>query len=155
MILPAGMHDRSVLDRALATGKPFRGLVVAIGVNDVEGRTTRNNDLMQSIGFFIRGLLGEKEFACRTGDAEFLILCPELEGPDAQQRLNHIAEQLWDYQLRGASTWSILFSWGGVDVHSQRLAEAISEATGQMNQTRRGRKTVSVESFQPRRKAAI
>jgi hypothetical protein len=155
VLLPAGMHDRAVLDRAIATGKPFRGLVVAVGVNDVEGRCARNNDLMNSIGFFVRGLLEKKEFACHHGESEFVILCPELEGAEAQQRLNQIAEQLWDYQLRGVSTWSILFSWGGVDVHCQRLSEAISNASEQMNTTRRGRKMVSVEAFRPLRKVAM
>lgn len=153
--LPAGMHDNAVLDRAIATGKPFRGLVVSVGVNDVEGRSTRNTDLMQSIGFFVRGLLGEKEFASRTGEAEFLIVCPGLEASGAQRRLSQIAEQLWDYQLRGVSTWSILFSWGGSDVHHQRLSDAIAMANEQMNQTRRGRKMVSVESARPLRKAAM
>ena len=151
--LPAGMHDRAVLDRAIATGKPFRGLVIAVGVNDVEGHSIRNNDLMQSIGFFVRGLLEVTEFTCRDGESAFLILCPGLEGSQAQQRLTHIAEQLWDYQLRGVSTWSILFSWGGADVHYQRLSEAISNACEQMNNTRRGRKMVSVETFHPWRKA--
>jgi hypothetical protein len=155
VVLPAGMHDHAVLDRAIATGKPFRGLVVSVGVNDVEGRSTCNTDLLQSIGFFIRGLLGDKEFASRTGEDEFLIICPGLEGSGAQRRLNQIAEQLWDYQLRGVSTWSILFSWGGADVHHQRLAEAIAMANEQMYQTRRGRKTVSVESLRPRRKVAM
>ncbi|MGA2182534.1 MAG: hypothetical protein ABSH47_05845 [Bryobacteraceae bacterium] len=153
--LPAGMHDHAVLDRAIATGKPFRGLVVSVGVNDVEGPSTRNTDLMQSIGFFIRGLIGEKEFACRTGEAEFLIVCPGVEGSGAQRRLNQIAEQLWDYQLRGVSTWSILFSWGGAEVQHQRLAEAIAIANERMYQTRRGRKTVSVESHRPWRKVAM
>ncbi len=149
------MHDHAILDRAAATGKPFRGLVIAVGVNDVEGRPAHNNDLMQSIGFFVRSLLAEKEFACRNGEAEFLIVCPGIEGLDAQRRLNHIAEQLWDYQLRGVSTWSILFSWGGMDVHHKPLSDAIAAASEQMYQTRRGRRTVSVESARPLRKAAM
>ncbi|MGA3025623.1 MAG: hypothetical protein ABSF98_12700 [Bryobacteraceae bacterium] len=155
VVLPAGMHDDAVLDRAIATGKPFRGLVVSVGVNDVEGRSANHPDLMHSIGFFIRGLIVENEFACRTGEAEFLIVCPGLQGFAAQRRLNQIAEQLWDYQLRGLSTWSILFSWGGADVHQQRLADAIAMANQQMYQTRRGRKTVSVDSLRPSRKVAM
>jgi hypothetical protein len=155
VVLPAGMHDTTVLDRAISTGKPFRGLVVSVGVNDIEGRSTRNTDLMQSIGFFVRGLLEAGEFACRTDEAEFLIICPGLEGSDAQRRLNRIAEQLWDYQLRGVSTWSILFSWGGADAHHQRLAETIARANEQMYQTRRGRRTVSADSLRPLRKVAM
>jgi len=153
--LPAGMHDYALLERALASGKPFSGLVISVGVNDVEGRSARNGDLMQSISFFIRGLLEGKEFACRNGEDEFLIVCPGIEGAEAQQRQSRIAEQLWDYQLRGLSTWSILFSWGGADVHSKRVAEAINTATAQMYETRRGRKTVSLDSIRPLHRAAV
>ncbi len=154
LVLAPGMHDHAALDRAIATGKMFRGMVVSVGINDVEGRATHNADLMQSIGYFLRGMLAEKEFACRSGEAEFLIVCPGLEGSPAQRRLNQIAEQLWDYQLRGLSTWSILFSWGGADVHHKRIEDAIVLATERMYQTRRGRKTVSVESLRPWRKVA-
>jgi len=153
--LPAGMHDQVVLERALSTGKPFTGLAISVGVNDVEGRSSRNGDLMQSVSYFVRGLLEETEFACRANEDEFLILCPGLEGGAAQSRLNRVAEQLWDYQLRGVSTWSILFSWGGADVHLMRLSEAIALANEQMYQTRRGRKMVSVDSMRSRQRAAM
>jgi len=153
--LPAGLHDHVALERALSTGKPFTGLAISVGVNDAEGRASRNGDLMQSIAYFIRGLLEETEFACRANEDEFLILCPGLEGGAAQSRLNRVAEQLWDYQLRGVSTWSILFSWGGADVHLKRLSEVITMATEQMCQTRRGRKMVSVDSIRPLQRAAM
>jgi len=153
--LPAGLHDHIVLERALSTGKPFTGLAISVGVNDVEGRTSRNGDLMQSVAFFVRGLLEETEFACRANEDEFLILCPGLEGGAAQSRMKRVAEQLWDYQLRGVSTWSLLFSWGAADVHLKRLSEAVAMATEQMCQTRRGRRMVSVDSIRPLQRAAI
>ena len=153
--LPEGMHDYSVLERAMATGKAFRGLVISVGVSDIDGRGTTNGDATKSVSFFIRGLLSARDFACRSAEDEFLLICPGLEGAEAQRRLNQVAEQLWDYQLRGASTWSILFSWGGVDVYQQRLADAIAMATERMNQTRRGRKTVSMQTLRPRTRAAV
>jgi hypothetical protein len=155
VMLPPGMHERVILNRAIASGKPFRGLVVSVGVNDLDGSSSQNIDLLKSIGSFIRGLLNGREFACCSGDAEFLIVCPALEGADAQRRLIRIAEQLWDYQLRGISTWSIVFSWGGADVHRQPLSEAVSMASDQMNETRRGRRLVSIDSRVPSRNAAI
>jgi hypothetical protein len=155
VMLPPGMHERVFLNRAIASGKPFRGLVVSIGVNDLDGSSSRNIDLLKSIGSFIRGLLNGGEFACCSGDAEFLIVCPALEGADGHRRLIRIAEQLWDYQLRGISTWSIVFSWGGADVHHQPLSEAVAMANEQMNETRRGRRLVSIDSRGPARKAAI
>jgi hypothetical protein len=44
---------------------------------------------------------------------------------------------LWDYQLRGIGTCSILFSWGGVEVQEQPLAEAVASAVDRMRQTKR------------------
>ena len=35
---------------------------------------------------------------------------------------------------------SILFSWGGVEVRSESIDEAIASATERMQETRRGRK---------------
>ena len=153
--LPSGMHDYALVERAITNGRKFRGLVIAIGVNDIDGRPANNNDVMQAIGFYIRGLLGENEFACRAGEAEFLIVCSGIEGAEAQRRVTKVSEQLWDYQLRGARTSSILFCSGASDVHHQPLQEAIAMANEQMYQTRRNRKTVSVESFRPWRKVAI
>jgi hypothetical protein len=155
VMLPPGMHERVILNRAIASGRPFRGLVVSIGVNDLDGSSSQNFGLLKSIASFIRGLLNGREFACCSGDAEFLIVCSALEGADAQRRVNQIAEQLWDYQLRGISTWSIVFSWGGANVHHQPLSEAVGMANEQMNETRRGRRLVSIDSRSPARKVAI
>ncbi len=153
--LPAGMHDYAVLERAIATGKGFNGLVMSIGVSEIDGRNSQNADVMTSIGFFVKGLLNDGEFACRSAQDEFLMISPALEKSEAQRRLDQIAEQLWDYQLRGVSTWSLLFSWGGVDVYQTRLSEAIAMAAERMTQTRRGRKTVSMELARTRSRAAV
>ncbi len=153
--LPDGMHDYAVLERAIAAGKTFNGLVISIAVSEIDGRTSQNADVMNSVGFFIRGLLNNGEFACRSAEDEFLVIGAGLEKAEAERRLNQVAEQLWDYQLRGVSTWSLLFSWGGVDVYQTRLSEAIAMAAERMTETRRGRKTVSMESARARTRAAV
>ena len=65
------------------------------------------------------------------------MVCPGEQGAQSQRRLNHISERLWDYQLRGIGACSILFSWGGVQVQDQPLAEAIASATERMRETKR------------------
>jgi hypothetical protein len=40
---------------------------------------------------------------------------------------------------------SILFSWGGVEVRSESIDEAIASATERMEETRRGRKVLSMD----------
>jgi hypothetical protein len=82
-------------------------------------------------------LLREKDFSCRTAYDEFIVVCCGEHGAQSQRRLNHISERLWDYQLRGIGTCSILFSWGGVEVQDQPLAEAVASAVDRMRQTKR------------------
>ncbi len=65
------------------------------------------------------------------------MVCRGEQGAESQRRMNHISERLWDYQLRDIASCAILFSWGGVQVQDQPLAEAIASATERMRQTKR------------------
>jgi hypothetical protein len=72
---------------------------------------------------------------------------PGETGSTAQRRLFQISERLWDYQLRSVGSFSIIFSWGGLEVLSDSPAEAIASARERMYQTRRNRKSpVSIAS---------
>jgi hypothetical protein len=146
LLIPAGMHDQSYLTKLLEINKPFTGLVVSISVSEDTGRTVSQN-LMHYSAAYIGGLLGEKDFGCRTSDDEFVLICAGVQGAEAQRRLSAISERLWDFQLRGLGTFSMLFSWGGVDVKNESLSEAVTSATDRMNQTKRTRKTVSMDSL--------
>lgn len=152
LVIPAGMHDQSFLARLLEIKKPFTGLAVCIGINENDGSAPRSEDLMRSTCLFISGLLQDADFACQSGDDEFLMLCPGPQGAEAQHRLSQISERLWDFQLRGIGTFSILFSWGGVEANNEMLSDAIMSAADRMYQTKRSRKTVSMESANQRRK---
>jgi hypothetical protein len=132
--LPAGMCDQATLQPFLDTDLPFTGLVVLVGI--ANSRTpTREHPALP----FIEGLLRPIDFACRYGKDEFLIVCPELRGVEAQRRLNEISERLWNFQLRGQGNFSVLFSWGGIGVENEPLSEAVASATERMQQTKRSR----------------
>lgn len=133
----SGMIQQPALDELLASNEPFAGLVVSIGINDTDSSMWHSQGLMQSVGGYIAGLLQEKDFSCRTAYDEFVLVCPGEAGAQSQRRLNHISERLWDYQLRGIGACSILFSWGGVQVKDQPLAEALASATERMRETKR------------------
>jgi len=150
--IPAGMHEQFTLNRLLESNKPFTGLVISLSVNQNEGRAI-SKDIVLSVNHFVSGMLRGEDFACQTGDDEFLILCPGERGGDAQRRLTEVAEGLWDFQLRGLGTFSILFSWGDAQVQDELLSEAMASASERMHQTRRTRKTVSLDSPSPRRRA--
>jgi hypothetical protein len=134
---PRGMIQQPALDKLLESREPFTGLVVSIGINDSDSSMWHSVGLMQSVGSHIASLLGEQDFSCRTAYDEFVMVCPGEQGANSQRRLNHISERLWNYQLRGIGACSILFSWGGVEVQDQPLAEAIASATERMRETKR------------------
>jgi hypothetical protein len=134
---PRGMLQPPVFEELLRSDQPFTGLVVSIGINDSDSSMWHSQGLMQSVGGYIAGLLRENDFSCRTGYDEFVMVCQGEQGAQSQRRLNHISERLWDFQLRGVGACAILFSWGGVQVQDQPLAEAIASATERMRQTKR------------------
>jgi hypothetical protein len=132
--IPTGMCDQAALQPFLDTDFPFTGLVVLVGI--ANSRTPSREHPAQP---FIEGLLCPADFACRFGKDEFLIICPGLRGAEAQRRLNEISERLWNFQLRGQGSFSVLFSWGGIGVENEPLSDAIASATERMQQTKRSR----------------
>jgi hypothetical protein len=133
----SGMIQQPVLEKWLASEQRFTGLVVSIGINDSDSSMWHSRGLVQSVGTYIAGLLKAKDYACRTAYDEFVMVCPGEQGALSQRRLNHISERLWDYQLRGMGACSIMFSWGGVQVQDQPLADALASATERMRETKR------------------
>jgi hypothetical protein len=132
--IPTGMCERAALQPLLEADVPFTGLVVLVGI--AKSRAPRVEHPAQP---FIEELLGPADFACRNGDDEFLIVCPGLRGAEAQRRLNEISERLWNFQLRGQGSFSVLFSWGGIGVENQPLSAAVDSAIERMQQTKRSR----------------
>jgi hypothetical protein len=139
---PAGFHEGFVLSQLVQSRKPVSGLVVSIGVN-----APRNEDgsLPAPVAGLIQSLIGPNDFACQSSAEEFLLIYPGERGASAQRKLSEIAQQLWDFQLRSLGTFSILFSWGGVEVRSENIEEAIATANERMQETRRGRKLLTME----------
>lgn len=147
--LPIGMIQPALLEKWLESEQRFTGLVVSIGVNEGDSSMWHTRGLMQSLANYIAGLLKARDYACRTSYDEFLIVCPGEQGAQSQRRLNHISERLWDYQLRGIGPCSILFSWGGVQVQDQPLAEAVASATERMRETKRTSHVKSAPAHRP------
>ena len=140
--VPAGFHDGYILSRLVQSRQPVSGLVVSIGVN-----TPRDADgsMPEPIRKLVESLIGPGDFACQSSSEEFLLIYPNERGASAQRRLSKIAQQLWDFQLRSLGSVSILFSWGGLEVSSESIDEAIASANERMHETRRGRKLLTME----------
>lgn len=141
--LPAGFQDGFVLHHLVERRHPVTGLVVSIGVHAAR---QEGGALPESIGKLVESLIGPDDFAAQSGEEEFLLIYPREQGPSAHRRLSQISQQLWDFQLRSLGTFQILFSWGGVEVQSESIEEAIASASERMNETKRGRKLLTMAS---------
>lgn len=148
--VPAGFHEGFVLRQLVQNRQPVSGLVVSIGVN---AERDADGTVPQPVMELVQSLIGPGDFACQTNAEEFLLIYPAERGAAAQRRLSHIAQQLWDFQLRSLGAFQILFSWGGVEVHSEAIDEAIASANERMQETRRGRKLLTMEPRHELRKA--
>ncbi len=146
--LPAGFHDGYVLTRLVQNRQPVSGLVVSIGV-------TTGSVVPDNVRSMVQSLIGPADFAAQSSPEEFLLIYPGESGASAQRRLSEIAQRLWDFQLRSAGSFSILFSWGGVEVRSESLDEAIASATERMEETRRGRKILALPGTASREPALL
>ena len=93
----------------------------------------------------IQSLIGPNDFAAQSGKDEFLLIYPNEARRLRTALVSLIAEQLWDFQLRSMGTLSILFSWGGLEVRSESIDEAIASATERMQETRRNRRVLTME----------
>ncbi len=142
-IWPAGFQDGYVLTRLVESREPVSGLVVSIGASTAQDT---NRSLPANVRALIHSLIGPNDFAAQSGKDEFLLIYPGERGASAQRRLSLIAEQLWDFQLRSMGALTILFSWGGVEVRSETIDEAIASATERMQETRRNRRVLTMES---------
>jgi GGDEF domain-containing protein len=149
-IVPPGMHPSSVLEALIQTQQPFSGVIVAIGINDFDSlreklKTPEGIDSLAAAERMMQSVLRENDFACRFREDEFILLFPGESGAPAQRRLFQVSEKLWDFQLRSLGNLSLMFSWGGYEVQSESLSEAVASARERMFQTKRSRKTARME----------
>ncbi len=151
--VPSGFHATDALDGLKDSEELFSGLVVSIGITHAESHG--NEELGRTVTGYIRTLLRESDFGCRTADDEYLLICPNLSGVAAHRHLSMLSERLWDFQLRALGSFLMLFSLGGVDSLREPLGEAIASATERMSQTKRSRKAVVMLTPGQRRRRAV
>lgn len=143
--IPSGFQDGHVLTRMVQAHQPVSGLVISVGVNP--GPVERGiAPPARNIREMIRSLLGNEDFAAPSAENEYLLIFPNQRGAAAQHKLSEVTQQLWDYQIRSAGTYSILFSWGGLEVEAEAIDEAIASASERMRQTRHNRLAIPAQS---------
>ena len=153
--IPPGLHEPGVLGQLLENQTPYSGVVVAIGLNDYEtlrDKLTSGADSIAALNKMVLSMLRPQDFACRFQDDEYILIYPGERGSSAQRRLFQVSEKLWDFQLRSLGNLSVMFSWGGLEVTNETLAEAVASARERMYQTKRNRKPSGLEFAATRKK---
>jgi hypothetical protein len=154
--LPSGLQSAAVLSSLMEDSAPFSGVAVAIGINDYETLREKLNspesgDALGPVTMMVQALLRSQDMACRFLDDEYILLFPGESGPAAQRRLFQISEKLWDFQLRSLGNLAMMFSWGGLELNAEPLAEGVAAARERMYQTRRNRKPTALSPLARRR----
>ncbi len=153
--IPPGLHEPGVLGLLLENQTPYSGVVVAIGLNDYDtlrDKLTSGADSVAALNKMVLSMLRPQDFACRFQDDEYILIYPGERGSSAQRRLFQVSEKLWDFQLRSLGNLSVMFSWGGLEVTNETLAEAVASARERMYQTKRNRKPSGLEFAATRKK---
>jgi hypothetical protein len=142
----AGFENGQTLSNLVQSREPISGLVVSIGVN---ASCKSAGELTAAVAKLVGSLIGPNDLAAQSAEDEFLLIYPQEHGASAQRRLTQIARDLWDFQLRSLGSFQILFSWGGVEVRSESIEDAIASARERMQESKRGRKLLTMESPAP------
>lgn len=141
--VPAGVHTSTALERLRESRNLFTGLVISIAVNRGDHSTCGDESPVDVINGFLCDLLGSSDFGCPVSNDEFLLICPGVQGAEAQRHLSDVSERLWDLQLRMIGQFSIEICVGAADIRRESLSEAIEQANERMGQTRRNRDTLA------------
>src|SRR5271165_4889342 len=133
-VVGPAVQDGTLLSRMLAGHQPYTGLVICISVKDMEEKVINNK-----VTSFLTELARPSDLLCRPSKDDFVLLCPDERGSDSRRRLGSISQQLWAYQLRNLSNFSVQFSWGSETAWRARLSDALEAARDNMATTRRTR----------------
>jgi GGDEF domain-containing protein len=144
------MQEPAILQALIESPAPFHGVAVAIGINDYDMlrdkfSASSGSDSLEALNRMVESLLRENlDMGCRAQEDEFVMLFPGEAGADAQRRLFQVSEKLWDFQLRSLGHLSVMFSWGGLEIQGEPVADAVASARERMFQTKRNRKGSNV-----------
>jgi hypothetical protein len=158
-VLPQGFFEAAEVATLVGDSQSVTGVVVAIGIKDYQWILQSQSksgalDLVDSVGRMLRSMISPNDFAFRRSEDEFIIVFPNEKGAAAQKRINQVAEQLWDFQLRWLAAFSALISWGAVAVVEQSFSDAVELAAYEMSENRGSRHSRGLDNLRAHRRAA-
>jgi len=126
------VQDADALTRLLANWQPYTGLVICVALKNITERV-----IEKTVAALLTDMAQPGEMLFRSAKDEFVLLSPHEKSGDSRRRLSAISHQLWDYQLRNLSNFSMLFGWGSEEAWRVPLSDALQAARENMALTNR------------------
>jgi hypothetical protein len=150
--LPPGFHPSGALSHLLDSRTPFRGMVIAIGVNGLneqpEGEPSAET-LTKAVAEYLRTLLEPAEFVCQPGPGRYVLVSQDRDGA-AQRRFKALAGKLSNFELRRSPT-NALFSYSGFEASGEPLCEAVAAALDRLQAKGEAQLAPALESSRRRK----
>jgi len=121
------VQDAAALTSLLANWQPYTGLVICVALKNIMERV-----IEKTVAALLTDVALPGEMLFRSAKDEFVLLSPHEKSGDSRRRLSAISHQLWDYQLRNLSSFSMLFSWGSEEAWRVPLSDALQAARENM-----------------------
>lgn len=150
LLLPAGMQDVATYWRLLEMPNPMSGIVITISINDLPRLSSAVGEkdlpaLLDSVEVLMGSMVRDGDFGVKVSADQWVFVYRIDDNGFSQRRVAGLSEKLWDFQLRHLGLSNISFSWAAVNVHAERLSDAVGAAQERMEASRRGTKKSGAE----------
>jgi hypothetical protein len=150
LLLPAGMQDLATYWRLLEMPNPMSGIVITISITDFNRLSTTVGEkdlapLLDSVEVLMSSMVRDGDFGVKVAADQWVFVYRIDENGFSQRRVAGLSEKLWDFQLRHLGLSNISFNWAAVNVHAERLSDAVTAAVERMEASRRGTKKSGAE----------
>jgi hypothetical protein len=145
LLLPTGMQDLATYRRLLEMPNPMSGIVITISITDFTRLSATVSEkelpaLLDSVEVLMSSMVRDGDFGVKVATDQWVFVYRIDDNGFSQRRVAGLSEKLWDFQLRHLGLSNISFSWAAVNVHAERLTDAVTAAVERMEVSRRGTK---------------
>lgn len=150
LLLPTGMQDVATYRRLLEMPNPMSGIVITISINEFSRLSAAVGEkelpaLLDSVEVLMDSMVRDGDFGVKVSADQWVFVYRIDDNGFSQRRVAGLSEKLWDFQLRHLGLSNISFSWAAVNVHTERLSDAVTAAQERMEASRRGAKKSGAE----------
>lgn len=150
LLLPTGMQDVATYRRLLEMPNPMSGIVITISISEFNRLCAAVGEkdlpsLLDSVEVLMSSIVRDGDFGVKLAADQWVFVYRIDDNGFSQRRVAGLSEKLWDFQLRHLGLSNISFNWAAVNVHAERLCDAVAAAVERMEASRRGTKKSGTE----------